>query len=188
MHKLVAWLALIVAIVALVLCIRHQHPGQPDPGQPQADACDRDSWASITACLVPGSDPRADRSRQLGSSDCYWAREPVKTLQQPATGAPVTFGFNVVNRCSAVVTVRLEFEAGTLGFGTAGCGGEGERAQVEFGRVTREAPVTSVCQTLPYGVGTGTRRRTYTLRATSIDGKDVNVELDPEVVLERAEN
>lgn len=188
MHKLVAWLALIVAIVALVLCLRHQHPRQPDPGPPQADACDRDSWASITACLVPGSDPRADRSRPLGSSDCYWAREPAKTLQQPATGAPVTFGFNVVNRCSAVVTVRLEFEAGTLGFGTAGCGGEGERAQVEFGRVTRETPVTSVCQTLPYGVGTGTRRRTYTLRATSIDGKDVNVELDPEVVLERAEN
>jgi hypothetical protein len=188
MHKLVAWLALIVAIVALVLCLKHQHPAPPDAGQPQADACDRDSWSSITACLVPASDPRADRSRQIGSSDCYWAREPVKTLQQAATGAPVTFGFNVVNRCTAVVTVRLEFEAGTLGFGTAGCGGEAERARVELGRITRETPVTSICQTLPYGVGTGTRRRAYTLRATSIDGKAVDVELDPEVVLERAEN
>ena len=188
MHKLVAWLALVVAIVALVLCLRHTHPQPPVPGHPQADACDRDSWSSITACLVPGSDARADRSRQIGSSDCYWAREPVKTLQQPATGAPVAFGFNVVNRCSAVVTVRLEFEAGTLGFGTAGCGAEGERGRVEFGRITREAPVTSVCQTLPYAIGTGTRRRTYTLRATSVDGAGVDVVLDPEVVLERAES
>ena len=187
MHKLVSWLALVVALIALLLCLKGRYP-QPPGGGTHADACERDSWSSITACLVPGSDARADRSRQLGSSDCYWAREPVKTLQQPATGAPVSFGFNVVNQCSAVVTVRLEFAPGTLGFGAGPCGAAGERGQVEFGRVTREAAVTSSCQTLPYAIGTATLRRTYTLRATSVDGQPVDVELDPEVVLERAQN
>ena len=187
MSKLVAWLALFLALLALVLCLRKDPSGSGGPVA-QADACDRDSWSSLTACLVPASDPRADRSRQIGSADCYWAKEPVKTLQQAATGAPVSFGFHVVNRCSAVVTVRLEFGAGNLGFATAGCGPEGERGQIEFGRVTKEGIATAACQTLPYGVGTTTRRRTYTLRAVNVDGTDVDVELDPEVVLERSQS
>lgn len=187
MSKLIAWVALIVALIALLLCLRRDVP-VPGGEAARADECDRDSWSSITACLVPASDVRADRSRQIGSADCYWAKELVKTLQQAATGAPVTFGFHVVNRCSNVVTVRLEFGAGTLGFATQGCGPEGERGQIEFGRVTSKGIATAACETLPYGVGTATRRRTYTLRAVDVDGTDVNVELDPEVVLERAEN
>ena len=187
MSKLVAWLALIVAVVALLLCLRKESPGAGG-GTVASDVCDRDSWSSLTACLVPASDPRADRSRQIGSADCYWAKEPVKTLQQAATGAPVSFGFHVVNRCGAVVAVRLEFGPGNLGFSTAGCGPEGERGQIEFGRVSKEGIATAACHTLPYGVGTTTRRRSYTLRAVNVDGTDVNVELDPEVVLERSQN
>ncbi len=132
-------------------------------------------------CLLPASDARHDPSKPVDSgSDCFWQlKAPIdKDLRTQATGAFIAFTFNIENKCEGTdVEVDINSPSGSL-----------HNWYCPFPKVPvpQDSSNTIVCYT-HYDRGDLTLSRGYALRVVSVNGSIVvPVDLDPEVVLERA--
>jgi hypothetical protein len=156
-----------------------------EAGQPRAaasDVCDLASLGTaMFACLLPESDSRHDSSKRVAPNvDCFWQQKaPMdKEVRGEATGAMMSYTFDVTNKCAGV-NVEVEFRSppGTLSIWQC----RDDRLAIAAGDDD-----SFVCYT-SYDKGAATLSRTYSLHVVGVNGQLAGgVELDPEVVLERA--
>lgn len=152
-----------------------------------AGQCNPRGDADVRACLVPGTDPLADRTKRVAPNvDCFWRQDGTKRFEDVAGNGPggngvaIPFRFMVFNKCATPVEVRFTLDApGASPLEFSNCTGTVFTQVLTAGG----APVVRTCVSLPYRAGSETFTRSFSIGGRAPGAGDF-VLFDPEVVIE----
>lgn len=152
-----------------------------------AGHCNPRGDTDVRACLVPGSDPLADREKRVAPGvDCFWRKDGTKRFEDVAgdgpggNGAAIPFRFIVFNKCASPVEVQFTLAApGASPLEFSNCTGTVFTQVLAAGG----APVVRTCVSLPYRAGSQTFTRSFSIGGRA-PGAGPFVLHDPEVVIE----